>query len=122
MKTAYKQRFIPDGCAIDQNNWNGTNTLPPLSDPRWAQLFVLDRKGFSSPGKKTYPIRRFINIYVTAGDGLGCTGDDSAGQPVARNELWGHVTTYVTPDPDASPSQVKCSMLEGDVCVPVLVK
>jgi hypothetical protein len=123
VKDAYTQRFIPDGCAENPNNWNRNGfTLPPIDDPRWAQLFVVDRKGFTSPGKKTYPIRRFINVYVTAGDGLGCSDDDSAGQPVARNELWGHVTTYTTIDPDAVPGQTQCSFREGDVCVPVLVK
>jgi Putative Flp pilus-assembly TadE/G-like len=121
---AYRDRFIPDGCAMDPNNWNQNGyTIPPPGDPRWAQLFVLDRKGFATSGKAiTYPIRRFVNVYVTAASGFSCTGDDSADQPVGRNEVWGHVTTYSSDDPDATPNQTRCSFTDGGVCVPVLVK
>jgi putative Flp pilus-assembly TadE/G-like protein len=127
--TAYRDRFIPDGCAADPNNWSDV-TGPPkdangdldVSDPRYAQLFVVDRHGFTVSGKKYYPIRRFINVYVTAADGFSCPGDDSAGQPVGRNTLWGHVVSYSTTDPGATPSGVKCSFTDGGVCVPVLVK
>ena len=95
---------------------------PPVGDPRWATLFVVDRLGFASPGKKTYPVRRFVTVYVTAADTLGCSGDDSGGNPVGRNELWGHVVSYVVPDPDAVASSTKCSFTDGGACVPVLVK
>jgi hypothetical protein len=131
VQNAYRDRFTPDGCAADPNNWNRNGyTIPPPGDPRWAQLFVVDRKGFSSPGKKTYPIRRFVNVYVTAADGFDCPGDVTTdpstprpgGQPAGRNTLWGHVTTYSSDDPDATPSDTKCSFTEGGVCVPVLVK
>jgi hypothetical protein len=131
VQQAYKDRFTPDGCAANPNNWNRNGyTLPPLSDPRWAQLFVVDRHGFTSPGKKTYPVRRFINVYVTAAEGFDCPGDVTtdastprpAGQAARRNELWGHVTTYAPSDPGAVPSGVKCSFTDGGLCVPVLIK
>ena len=123
VQNAYRDRFRPDGCALNPNNWNRNGyTLPPVSDPRWAQLFVVDRRGFTVSGKKYYPVRRFVNVYVTAADGFSCFGDDSAGEPVGRNTLWGHVTTYSGSDPGATPSGIKCSFTDGGVCVPVLVK
>jgi hypothetical protein len=124
IRNEYKQRFIPAGCAKDPNNWyrNGY-TLPPASDPRWAQLFILDDQAFTVSGKKYYPVRGFVSIYVTAGDGLACNGDDPGGASgVGRNELWGHVVSYVFPDPNATPGPTQCSFTEGGLCVPVLVK
>jgi hypothetical protein len=41
---------------------------------------------------------------------------------VGRNELWGHISSYVTIDPDATAATEKCSFTDGGVCVPVLVK
>lgn len=121
IQDAYRDRFTPQGCAANPNNWyrNGY-TLPPPSDPRWAQLFVLDEAAFTVPGKRTYPVRRLVNVYVTAAEGLNCPGDDPPN--ARRNELWGHVVSYVTPDPNATPSPTKCSFIDGGVCVPVLVR
>lgn len=118
---AYRNRFIPQGCAANPNNWyrNG-HTLPPVGDPRWAQLFVLDEAAFTVPGKRTYPVRRFVNVYVTAAEGLNCPGDDPPN--AKRNELWGHVVSYAAIDPNATPSRTKCSFTDGGVCVPVLVR
>jgi hypothetical protein len=122
--TAYQARFTPQGCAKDPNNWyrNGY-TVPPAGDPRWAALFVLDNQAFTVSGKKYYPIRNFISIYVTAGDSLGCPGDDPAGTTGSGpRELWGHVTTYLTTDPNATPGPTQCSFTGGGLCVPILVK
>jgi hypothetical protein len=120
IQNAYRDRFIPDGCAANPNNWTTSGDLPSLDDPRWAQLFLLDDAAFADPGKRTYPVRRFINVYVTGGEGLNCPGDDR--QNAGRNELWGHVVSYVPADPDATPAAVKCSFTDGGVCVAVLVK
>lgn len=120
--SAYQDRFTPDGCAKDPNNWNRNGyTIPPPQDPRWGILFIMDPLAFQASGKKTYPIRRFVAVYVTAGDGLNCPGDVPA-SGVPRNSLYGHVVSYVTPDPTATASQTKCSFTDGNVCVPVLVK
>ena len=115
---------MPDGCAADPNNWNrNLYTLPPLGDTRWAQLFVLDRKGFTQPGKATtYPIRRFVNMYVTAADGFSCPGDDSAGLARRAQQALGSHDDVFARDPGATPSGIKCSFTDGGVCVPVLVK
>jgi Putative Flp pilus-assembly TadE/G-like len=102
------------------NNWNGV-TVPPESDPRWIVLFILDDVAFSVPGKKTYPVRRFGGFYVTAGDGMGCPGDDPAS--VNRTELWGHFITYVHPDfGDTIPSPLLCDFALDNACVPGLVE
>jgi hypothetical protein len=102
------------------NNWDGV-TLPPLSDKRWVGMFILDEVAFTQPGKKTYPVRRFGGFYVTAGDGMGCPGDDPP-SGVKRTELWGHFVTYITPRFDAEPSDEVCVFGEGDLCAPFLVE
>jgi Flp pilus assembly protein TadG len=103
------------------NNWNGV-TYPPDSDPRWIPLFILDEHAFISPGKRTYPIRRFGGFYVTAGDSMGCPGDVPA-SGVKRTELWGHFVTYFRPGfGDTIPSGQLCTFQGADLCVESLVE
>ena len=102
------------------NNWNGV-TLPPPSDKRWISLFIVDEVAFTQPGKKTYPVRRFGGFYVTAGDGMGCPGDNPS-SGVRRTELWGHFVTYVTPRFDAIPGVEQCQFGIGALCAPILVE
>ncbi len=101
------------------NNWNGV-TLPPPHDKRWISLFIVDEVAYTQPGKKTYPIRRFGGFYVTAGDGMGCPGDNPS--TVRRTELWGHFVTYVTPRFGAIPDDELCQFGVGALCAPVLVE
>ena len=103
------------------NYWDGV-TYPPDSDPRWIPLFILDQNAFTSPGKKTYPIRRFGGFYVTAGDGMGCPGDDPA-SGVKRTEVWGHFVTYFRPGfGDTIPSDQLCTYTDANLCVLSLVE
>jgi hypothetical protein len=117
----YNNKGVEDAFAspCTPNNWDGA-TLPPPDDPRWISLFIVDEVAFTSPGKKTYPIRRFGGFYVTAGDGMGCPGDVPS--TVRRTELWGHFVTYVTPRFDAIPRDELCQFGFGSLCAPVLVE
>jgi hypothetical protein len=125
----YNNKGVQDRFAspCTTNYWNGVTypsaTLPGGGpDPRWVPLFILDEAAFSIPGKRTYPVRRFGGFYVTAGDGMGCPGDDPA-SGVRRSELWGHFVTYV-PDNFGGgiPGADLCPFTAADLCVPVLVE
>jgi hypothetical protein len=109
-------------CTATPNNWNGV-TLPPMTDPRWIPLFIVDENAFGSPPDKIYPIRRFGMFYVTAAKGLGCTGDVPNPVPGNKNSIWGHFGSYVTPGFGSTiPSDELCSFAEGGLCVSNLVE
>ena len=98
--------------------------MPPANDPRWLPLFIVDEKSFLISGKKYWPVRRFGGFYVTAGNGMGCTGDDPDPLPAStKRSIYGHFVTYL-PDSggEVIPAAELCSFTEGGVCVPVLVE
>jgi hypothetical protein len=112
-------------CSATPNNWyqNGYE-VPPGEDPRWIPLFIVDEKSFLISGKKYWPVRRFGGFYVTAGNGMGCPGDDPDPLPAStKRSIYGHFVTYL---PDSGgmviPAAELCSFTEGGVCVPVLVE
>ena len=110
------------------NNWpkTATDPLPAVDDPRWVVLFIADETAFQlvDDGKgnkvKIYPVRKFAGFYVTAADGMGCTGDDPA--TVANRDVWGHFITYVIPDPNSIPSSQLCQFDVLGTCIALLVE
>ncbi|HEU4972338.1 MAG TPA: pilus assembly protein TadG-related protein [Gaiellaceae bacterium] len=112
-------------CSATPNNWyqNGYE-VPPGDDPRWIPLFIVDEKSFLISGKKYWPVRRFGGFYVTAGNSMGCPGDDPDPLPAStKRSIYGHFVTYL-PDSGGQviPSGELCSFTEGGLCVPVLVE
>ena len=114
-------------CSDTPNRWyTAINNFkePPPDDPRWIPLFIVDEKAFLISGKKYWPIRRFGGFYVTAGNGMGCTGDDPDPLPAStKRSIYGHFVTYL-PDSGGKviPADELCSFTEGGLCVPVLVE
>jgi hypothetical protein len=110
---------------VTPNNWSIPGG-PPDNDPRWVPLFILDEKSTTVSGKKYYPVRRFGSFYITAGDGLGCNGDDPptphAGT-VKRTELWGHFSSYLHVNfGETIPDGELCPFINADLCTPTLVE
>jgi hypothetical protein len=109
----------PTGQPPNPNNPSGT--FPDLNtDKRVVTLFITDENSFGGSGNNIYPIRRFASFYITAADGLGCPGDYPV-DPGPKN-VWGHWITYVTPDPNATPSDELCDFDEAGTCIAVLVE
>ena len=121
VQNAYRDRFTPDGCALQTRTTGiGTGTRCRRSPTRAGRnCSSSTARGFTVPGKKYYPVRRFVNVYVTAADGFSCPGDNSAGEPVRAQHALGpryDVFAGRTPAPHPAVSSAR-SRTEG-VCVP----
>ena len=101
----------------------------PLTDPRFVTIFVTDESAFGGSGNTIYPVRRFAGFYITAADGLNCTGaavpagglNDYPANPGNKN-MWGHFVSYVLPTSGGTPDTTLCKFSAGNVCVPVLTE
>ena len=113
--------YWPNPAGQPPNPNNPSGQLPNLdTDKRVVTLFITDENSFGGSGSDIYPIRRFASFYITAADGLNCPGDYPA-DPGNKN-VWGHWITYVTPDPNATPSDELCAFDEAGTCIAVLVE
>ena len=107
VKNAYTRALHPGRLRQNQNNWDQEQQHGAASLGSALGATVRPRpQGLPSSGKKTYPDSTIHQRLRHGRRWLGCTGDDSAGQTVARNKLWGHVTTYVT-RPILMPAQAR---------------
>jgi Flp pilus assembly protein TadG len=108
------------------NYWiNGSspeNLLP--NDPRFAYIF-LTSFGRVTNDSAWYPIKAFLRVYVTGGDGMGCPGDDPhpRGYSGKGAELWGHLVDLVTLSDDVVAGDQVCdSKVAAISCKPELVR
>lgn len=105
-------------------------------DPRIVTIFLTTSEAFTGSGQNTYPVTGFIEVYITgfgkvSGNGSlnvddPCPGSapptdaDTSGSGYA---VWGHVINYALPNPNATPSGVKCNPgASAQPCVAVLVE
>jgi Flp pilus assembly protein TadG len=128
IRQAMGDRFGGTPCKT-RNNWpkNSGDPLPDFdTDPRVVTLFITDENTFTGSGGEIYPIRRFANFYITSADGMNCDFpgtqyDDQPLDPGPKN-VWGHWITFVTPNPNATPSDELCAFDEAGACIAVLVE
>ncbi len=108
------------------NNWvNGSSpdNLNP-SDPRFAYIF-LTSFGQAEPKHGWFPIKAFLRVYVTGGDGIDCPGDENAprGYDGKGSQLWGHLVDFVTLSDDVIVADQECDVDVAIVaCKPELVR
>ena len=102
------------------------NTHLDRNDPRIVTIFIAPTQAFADSGQNTYPIAGFIEVYITGfgkykGNGdLGSPDDPCPGNapPTITDKckgsscgyaLWGHILNYAIPNPNATPSGVRCN-------------
>jgi Flp pilus assembly protein TadG len=108
------------------NNWvNGSSpgNLAP-SDPRFAYIF-LTSYGQLTTKHGWYPIKAFLRVYVTGGDGMNCPGDDKPprGYDGKGSQVWGHLVDFVTLSDDVIAGDQECDANVAIVqCKPSLVR
>ena len=108
------------------NNWvagtSPTNLNP--GDPRFAYIF-LTTLGQTEEKHGWFPIKAFLRVYVTGGDGMGCADDDDPprGYNGKGSQLWGHLVDVITLDDNVTPSDDVCDLSRATLnCKPVLVR
>jgi Flp pilus assembly protein TadG len=108
------------------NNWvNGSSpdNLNP-SDPRFAYIF-LTSFGQTEDKHGWFPVKAFLRVYVTGGDGMNCPGDDKPprGYNGKGEQLWGHLIDFVTLSDDVITGDKPCDLKVAIVnCKPSLVR
>jgi Flp pilus assembly protein TadG len=110
------------------NNWATISANPGdpkyASDPRFAYIF-LTTLGQTQSKHGWYPIKAFLRVYVTGGDGMGCQDDDEPprGYNGKGEQLWGHLVDFVTLSDDAITGAEPCDIKVAIVnCKPALVR
>jgi Flp pilus assembly protein TadG len=107
------------------NNWSSGSpaNLNP-EDPRFAYIF-LTTLGQTQAKHGWFPIKAFLRVYVTGGDGMGCPGDDAPprGYNGKGAQLWGHLVDIITLDDDVIPGDNVCDLSAATLnCKPSLVR
>jgi hypothetical protein len=109
------------------NNWvNGTSpaNLNP-GDPRFAYIFLTTFGRVTEVKHGWFPIKAFLRVYVTGGDGMGCPGDDDPprGYDGKGSQVWGHLVDIITLDDNVTPSNDACDLTKAILnCKPTLVR
>jgi Putative Flp pilus-assembly TadE/G-like len=107
------------------NYWSNSSPGDLLpSDPRFAYIF-LTSYGQLTTKHGWYPIKAFLRVYVTGGDGMNCPGDDKPprGYDGKGSQVWGHLVDFVTLSDDVIVGDPECNTDVAIVnCKPELVR